>query len=206
MINIDDINKYFQKNGTLYLKQLIDKNLCVFLTHYLLRKSSNPDFVSSDGQVVGTLSIADHDPVFETLLEKLWPEVELASGMNLIPTYAYARLYKNGNILEKHSDRPECEISLTLQLGRSHHYSWPIWMEGYRYDLSEGDGILYKGCELEHWRDECDGPQDYYSGQVFLHYVNADGPYADRAYDIKTRKTYENMFMKYRDYSMEKMK
>jgi hypothetical protein len=66
--------------------------------------------------------------MFETLQERLWPTIEAAVGEELIPTYSYARLYSNGDVLEKHSDRPACEISVTIQLGRSHHYAWPIYM------------------------------------------------------------------------------
>jgi hypothetical protein len=49
--------------------------------------------------------------------------------------------------------------------------------------MGEGDGVLYSGCDIEHWRNKCDGPPDYYSGQVFLHYVRANGPYAEYAGD-----------------------
>jgi PKHD-type hydroxylase len=43
-----------------------------------------------------------------------------------------------------------------------------------------GDGVLYKGCEIEHYRPEFTG--DEYV-QVFLHYVDADGPHKDYVYD-----------------------
>jgi hypothetical protein len=121
----------------------------------------------------------------------------------LFPTYAYARLYSNGDVLEKHKDRPACEISATVQLGRSHHYAWPIYMGGKRYDMAEGDAVLYRGCDIEHWRDACDGPDGYYSGQVFLHFVRKDGPHTDHACDASTRQPWENMFDKHRTFLME---
>ena len=41
-----------------------------------------------------------------------------------------------------------------------------------------GDGVIYKGMELKHGRDSFEG--DFVSHvQVFLHYVDADGPYAE---------------------------
>jgi hypothetical protein len=56
-------------------------------------------------------------------------------------------------------------------------------MAGHRYDLAEGDGVVYKGCDLLHWRKPCDGPENYYSGQVFCHFVRANGPYPEFAGD-----------------------
>jgi hypothetical protein len=191
----------FNKNGYIHVKNVLDKNICNFLTHVLLRKSSQQ--IVDDDQVPNCIATMDHEIMFETILEKIWSDIEYATGKKLLPTYAYSRLYVNGNVLERHSDREECEISVTLQLGRSHHYAWPIFMNGKRCDLGEGDAVIYKGCDLDHWRNACDGPDGYYSGQVFLHFVDANGPYSDRACDIKNRKSYPSMFVKNRDLLME---
>ena len=48
--------------------------------------------------------------------------------------------------------------------------------------LEPGDMILYKGRELEHWRQPYQGKMH---GAAFLHYVNQDGPCADSIYDLK---------------------
>jgi hypothetical protein len=75
-------------------------------------------------------------------------------------------------------------------------------MAGHRYDLAEGDGVVYKGCDLLHWRKPCDGPQDYYSGQVFCHFVRANGPHAefagDRRWNGKHPFVRDRMFDMYR--------
>ena len=76
-------------------------------------------------------------------------------------------------------------------------------MTGNRCDLGEGNGVIYQGCDLEHWRDRCDGPADYYSGQVFMHYVDAHGPYVDRACDRSTRSTAVDMYVKNRSWLMD---
>jgi hypothetical protein len=60
-------------------------------------------------------------------------------------------------------------------------------MGGQRFDLAEGDAVIYPGCDVEHWRDKCDGPDGYYSGQLFLHYVRKNGPHASQAWDTATR-------------------
>src|SRR5262249_2234011 len=70
------------------------------------------------------------DPLMEVLLEGLRRTVEHATGLSLFPTYAYFRVYKRGDVLERHRDRPSCEISVTLNLGCGPDEPWPIWIEG----------------------------------------------------------------------------
>lgn len=174
---------------------------CHYFTHLLLKESAdNPRM--GDTQVPNALTTIGHSVIFDTVLERVWPMMESIFGEELIPTYSYARLYSNGDVLEKHTDRPSCEVSMTIQLGRSHHYSWPIYVGGERYDLAEGDGVFYKGCDVEHWREVCNGPTNYYSGQLFLHYVRKNGPYAEHAGDIQNRPT-PVTFIKNRTLTME---
>lgn len=185
------------------IKQLIPKEFCHYFTHVLLRHADlqSVEDKQQDIQVPDCLSMLSHELVFETLQERLWGRIENVVERPLIPTYAYARLYQNGNELKKHTDRPACEVSVTLQLGRSHHYAYPIYLEGTRVDLAEGDGILYHGLEQDHWRNKCEGPDGYYSGQAFFHYVYADGDYADEVGDSKKREKYT--FRKNRTTAME---
>ncbi len=176
------------QHSLLHLRKLVPPEFCHFFTHVLMRQADlNP---SGDDQIPNAKSILSHEYMFETLHERLWPVLERAVTDELIPTYAYARLYSNGDVLEKHTDRSACEVSITIQLGRSHHYSWPIYMGGHRFDLAEGDGVVYPGCDIEHWRDKCDGPDGYYSGQVFLHFVRKNGPFASEVGDNTIRNKY----------------
>jgi hypothetical protein len=55
------------------------------------------------------------DPVMETLLVKMLPVMKQQTGLDLIPTYSYARAYKKGDTLHRHKDRPSCEISTTIK-------------------------------------------------------------------------------------------
>jgi hypothetical protein len=133
------------------------------------------------------------DRLMETLLVKTIPVMKAKTGLNLIPTYSYTRLYRTGNILNRHKDRPSCEISTTLCLGGD---PWPIFIDptgtdnvikeyegiikpgapkGIKVDLKPGDMLIYSGCELEHWREPFQGKL---CGQVFLHYNHANGRFA----------------------------
>lgn len=192
----DELNR----NGCLYLSNLVPVEFCYFFTHVLMRQTELGG-KKGDDQIPNAKAILDHEVMFETLQERLWPLMEQIVGEELLPTYAYARLYSNGDELVKHTDRPACEISVTIQLGRSHHYSWPIYMGGQRFDIAEGDGVVYKGCDIEHWRNPCDGPKDYYSGQVFLHYVKRNGQHAAHAGDSEIRNL--SCYAKHRTLTME---
>ena len=129
-----------------------------------------------DPQIPNTYShYADH--VMETLLVKVLPVMKNETGLDLCPTYSYARLYKNGDTLHRHKDRPSCEISCTLNLGGD---EWPIYLDptgnqgnkGKKIVLKPGDMLAYSGCDLEHWRESFTGKD---CCQVFLHYNSTDG-------------------------------
>ena len=103
---------------------------------------------------------------------------------NLLPTYSYARVYRNNSILPIHKDRPACEVSLTLHLDGDS--SWPIWIknpegDNVSVDLQSGDAMVYLGCLAPHWREKYTGNQ--YS-QLFLHYVRSGGENFNQYFDI----------------------
>ena len=174
------------------INNAISKELAGFIYDYFLIKRrvarklfddgyispDTPDFgVWSDKQIPNTYSHYA-DIVMETLLEKIKPVMEENTGLKVLPTYTYARIYKKGDILKRHKDRPSCEISTTINLGGE---SWPIYLEpsgekgkeGIKVNLNPGDMLIYRGCELEHWREAFEGDN---CGQVFLHYNEANSP------------------------------
>lgn len=132
--------------------------------------------------VPGAVGGRGADLPFETLLKMHKPQVEELTGLELFPTYSYSRIYTTGNTLPKHRDRASCEVSVSVKLGDTSDYNWPIFMDGKEVYLDDGDAVIYKGCEVEHWREELQHP-GYYLGQVFLHYVDKNGPNAEFKYD-----------------------
>lgn len=177
------INKYVHLDG------FLDKDSCAQLANEL-KMLVTQKATHKDDQC--PLSEAIHGaPVFDSLLEQLVPNFEVACGKKLYPTYAYARLYQPGEELAIHTDRPSCEISATLTLGYEGDI-WPIYM-GHNEDKSDatevklevGDAVLYRGCDVYHWREKY--TQGKWLAQVFLHYVDADGPYAEHKYDKRGR-------------------
>lgn len=141
---------------------------------YIVYKTEWPELFTRDEQCPKSLAIYDYRPFTELLVEKI-PYMSEKMGELMFPTYCYSRFYKKGEVLEKHTDRPACEVSVTLHLGGDH--SWPIWFtkpdgSTISYDLKPGQGVMYQGIVSEHWRDAFEG-KGY--AQVFLHYVKSKG-------------------------------
>ena len=165
------------------VEQFIDKEFANFLFNYTLHTDNK---VTDNDQVQGA-QVSYNDLNMRILLSTLKPKVEEAYGKRLHETYAFYRLYTYGQDLKKHTDRPACEVSVTLCLGYNFDYQWPIYVDGKAYGMSPGQGIIYKGCEQVHWRDplvytswqneEVTDTPNLIHSQVFLHYIEAGGQY-----------------------------
>ena len=112
----------------------------------------------------------------DTLMLVLKPIIERETNLKLIPTYSFFRLYRKGDSLPKHNDRPSCEISVSLCVGWEGEKQWPLFLEGNPILLEVGDLAIYRGVETEHWRDPLEGE---IQAQIFLHYNDRDGPYGE---------------------------
>ena len=177
----------FQNKGYVHLKYFLPLHTCQELTEELKRLVTEQKTVN-DPQC--PLSQAVHGALaFDKLLETCLPYFEQASGLKLYPTYSYARLYnQQGEELKNHRDRPACEISATLTLGLEGDV-WSIYMGDNedktvnvnKIDMAIGDAVMYRGMDKWHWREP------YFEGkwqaQVFLHYVDQNGPHAEWKYD-----------------------
>ena len=181
----------FKKNKYVVIKQAISKDLASFIANYFSMTKQVYDtcrqarFISPYEVLLGSYEAADGqiphtfacyaDIAMETLLLKCQPSMEKITGLKLTPAYTYARIYKNGDVLKRHKDRFSCEISTTLNLGGD---PWAIYLEpsgekglkAIKVDLKPGDMLVYRGCELEHWRNKFKGKECI---QAFLHYNNS---------------------------------
>jgi len=181
----------FKKDKYQVIKGAVSKELADFCYQYFLNKREvarylfDEKYISgfteyfgvwNDEQIPETYSHYS-DIVMETLLQKVKPVMEEQAEVKLTETYSYARIYKKGDELKRHKDRYSCEISTTLNLGGD---DWSIFLEpsgekgkdGIEVKLEAGDMLMYRGCDLEHWRTPFEGED---CGQVFLHYNDASG-------------------------------
>jgi hypothetical protein len=177
----------FEQRKYQVIKNAISYELANFIFNYQLLRRDAVNFmyennITADNGHYGTWTdqqvpnvyseYGDH--VMETLLMKVLPIMKEETGLDLVPTYSYTRVYEKGSILKKHKDRPSCEISTTLHLGGD---PWSIFIDNTEITLGIGDMLVYSGCDLEHWREKFEGN---ICGQVFLHYNHVNGPFADK--------------------------
>jgi hypothetical protein len=173
----------FKKQWYVVKRALLDAASLSFYYGHALALADHGRIALGDAQV-GDAPAAYSDPHMDTLLENVRGKMEEATGLELWPTYSYLRVYKRGNVLKAHRDRPASEISMTLNLGMSADEPWPIWIAGPQgtasVALNPGDGLIYRGCDCYHWREPFSGN---HLAQVFLHYVDQRGPNAEWKYD-----------------------
>lgn len=146
-------------------------------------------------QVPGSLA-RYHYPNYRSAHTEIRLKLEHLLCEKLYNTYFYDRFYFEGQELTPHKDRDACEISFTFQISNNRDRVWPIWFrtpDGKErfVCLPDGGGIIYKGCEILHWRNPLESkynkyqkflrkvlkkPDDTYHHQAFFHYVRANGP------------------------------
>jgi hypothetical protein len=200
----------FNEKKYIIVKSAISKELANFIYKYFYLKRKvvrflfDKKYISpfrteygswNDDQIPQTYSCYA-DLAMETLLEELVPMMRKETGLDLLPTYSYARIYKKGDVLVRHKDRFSCEVSTTINLGGD---PWPIYLDtkaglpvegeyksennpGIKIDLDVGDMLIYSGCVLEHWREKFEGEN---CGQVFLHYTNKTSQGEKWKYDMR---------------------
>lgn len=179
----EQARRHYDRHGFVHLTGLIPQELAIFLARYVLLSERLGRFAEDNAQVPGS-SVGYGDPAFETLLEVVGPSVGDLLGLRLAPTYSFIRLYKEGQALEPHRDRPACEHSVTLHLGGDGD-EWPLFLqlgddEPASWTQGIGDATVYRGCDVLHWRRPFSG---MWYAQVFLHFVDMDGEHRGELLD-----------------------
>ena len=164
------------------LNLLSDSQVSLLQSHFDYVCNMMPVTDMNDPSMIGHNSHQVYaDPVTENILNYAHPIVQEAYGKELCPTYSFWRRYYEGQICAAHTDRDACEISITLNIGGTPRSDWSIFVEGKEYSLTEGQGVLYKGCDQMHWRNAL--PYENHT-QIFLHYIEKNGKfYPTEKYD-----------------------
>ena len=181
------MNKELLENNYIIIPAFID-SLWLSSIDKELRDFAKKNPIGDD-RVPTSCSVYNLVTTLELLAYKT-AEISDIIGQYVIPTYSYFRTYHNGSELLPHTDRPACEISLTVHIGSDEPWEFFIDTpsdERKYINLEPGDAILYLGCMAKH------GRLDKYKGeeytQVFLHYVRSRGA-CDWTYFDKTRDDY----------------
>ena len=124
--------------------------------------------------------VAHNESVARFFHQQLTAAVAAIAGEPVKPSYVYLSSYQSGAVLEKHTDREQCEFSLTMCIDYTPEprtaAPWPLHL----YQPSGmvtvfqglGDALLYRGRQLPHSRETL--PQGHTSTSIFFHYVRED--------------------------------
>ena len=182
---MDESIKYFNDNKYVVLSSVIPKEQCDQLVKHMFNLKEQGKTVQDEQCPLSDAVYGD--PVFDEMLSNLAEPLGKHIGKELLPTYTYARIYRPGEVLKKHTDRPACQYSTTMTLGFDAKNIWPIFVDEQKeipIILEPGDMLAYSGCDIMHWRPEFKGN---WHVQVFFHYVDKHGPYASEAMDGRSQ-------------------
>lgn len=169
----------FRKKGYAPLGQLIHPFHLAALRRYYRYLIRTGAIRLGDGQSPRRY-VSYNDPVARFFHGFLTHKLSQVAGEPLKASYVYLASYLSDAELKKHTDREQCEFSLTLCLDFSPEPAlqtrWPIRLstpEG-RVAVYQalGDALAYRGTRLPHYRDVL--PEGQTSTSIFFHYVSAD--------------------------------
>jgi hypothetical protein len=178
-----------------YVKNMLSPDMVEFLTSFSLKNFKDRKFDNNPKIPFSSGDHLRHTDVYRHIIHYLLPIMEKETNLKLKPIYSYNRFYFGGSELKKHKDRAACEISASITLKyfyKDKDYKWPLCMEDMPIIIESGDGVIYKGCEIPHWRPFFNQPKEYWHHQLFIHYVNLNGPYKDLEEELTQEKINSN--------------
>jgi hypothetical protein len=169
-----------KQNGYVCLTNLFSSGLIAAVAEYYRKLMDSGFLPLGDEQVVRRYSL--HNESIARLLHlRMTDLVSVLAVQRVKPSFVFFGSYAEGAELTRHTDRNQCEFSISLLIdyqpvpqGKS---PWPLYLKPpgrkpVAIHQSIGDGILYRGRELAHWRPVL--PQGNCSTSLFFHYVRKD--------------------------------
>lgn len=158
------------------IKGILTKEECKLLTHQFdIDKQTNPswDNINRVGNAYGF----EPSYIFNQYLDKLKSKIlEINPNIDdLTNVNAFVREYKNNSYLEKHIDRKDISVTISICLESTINKEWPLWAKIDKQDCSfnmeTGDGVLlFNADNIIHWRDSLVCNQNERILQFFLHW------------------------------------
>ena len=177
---------HFQKEKYTVVRGILPSAQLAAIQKYFKELRRAGFMLFNDSQV--SLRHAIHNDALSIYFhEQLAPLVSRVVGEPVKPSYVYSATYVEDAVLEAHTDRPQCEFTMSMQIGYEPELEtgevspWALCLDDLRENrietyLANGDALIYKGCELVHYRDALF--KKHQSTSVFFHFVpeNFDGP------------------------------
>jgi len=169
----------FREKGYVPLRNLIHPfNLAALRRYY--RHAIRRGAIRFGDEQSSRRYVAHNESAARFFHQQIANAVSAIAGEAIKPSYVYLASYLSGAELKKHTDREQCEFSVTLCLDFSPEPElatpWPIRLDTGKGTVAVyqalGDGLVYRGTKLPHYRHALAEGQT--STSIFFHYVSAD--------------------------------
>jgi hypothetical protein len=172
----------YQQHGYAIVRSLIDPVHVGAMRRYYRALIAGGQLPVGDDQVAERYRL-NSEPVAMFFHPQLVSLVNRIAGEPVKTSYLYFASYPAGSLLPRHTDRLQCEFSISLQVDYTPEpdgpCGWPLYLDHpdlpdgpVAADLGLGDAVFYRGRKLFHHRDRL--PDGHQSSSLFFHYVRED--------------------------------
>jgi len=163
----------FRRHGCATLPPLLPSPFVAALAAHIRGRIAGGGIKLGDRQCPRRYAL-HNDRLARFIHHQLTPAVSAVAGEPLKPSYVYMASYVEGAELHRHRDRAQCEVSVSFLVDfTAGAPPWPLKLDTragtVAVEQRPGDALLYRGCDLPHYRDPL--PAGCTSTSLFLHYV-----------------------------------
>jgi hypothetical protein len=178
---------YFDEFTPLKINNVLNENVLAILKSYYKETISSSVFELGDLQ--SNRYKAGNEVISRFLHYELLPLFERILKKKLKPTYTYISAYIKDADLPPHTDRPDCEYTVSFIVDKPDNVTWPIYVhktkqekkyvgkyhftppkeECIEFDCDAGGLMMFCGTDHIHYREKL--PFDYYN-VLLLHYCS----------------------------------
>ena len=189
-LNPDNLNKTysFDEYNPVIVENVLNKDTMIMLKEYYKTTIKNGVFMLGDKQ--SNRYKSHNEPMSRILHYEIQPLIEKILGKAVVPTYTYLSAYVEGADLPAHTDRADCEYTVSFLINKPDNLTWPIYLhkvkqpikhkgrsdftpskdECISVDCNAGGLMMFSGTDHIHFREKL--PDKFYH-IVLLHYCLA---------------------------------
>lgn len=188
-LNSDNLQKSytFDEYSPVVVENVLNPSTLAICQKYYSTTIENGAYVLGDKQSRRFKS--HNEPLSRILHYEVLPLIEKIVGKTLMPSYTYLSAYVKDSDLPAHTDRADCEYTVSFLINKPDNSQWPIYLhkvkqpvkykgradftppkeECIEVDCNAGGLMIFQGTDHIHFRENL--PDDFYH-IVLLHYVS----------------------------------
>lgn len=188
-LNNDNLQKsyMFDEYNPVVVENVLNASTLAICQKYYSTTIENGTYVLGDKQSRRFKS--HNEPLCRILHYEVLPLIEKIVGKKLMPSYTYLSAYVKDSDLPAHTDRADCEYTVSFLINKPDNSHWPIYLhkvkqpvkhkgradftppkeECIEVDCHAGGLMIFQGTDHIHFRENL--PDEFYH-IVLLHYVS----------------------------------